>query len=150
MLDGNLEKASNWFTTRGLQLPKVVQTILSATNKISQATDSDKPKRSLSSESTIVDSEGNQLTASQAEFFEDSKIRDVDGNLQVVYHGTSENFTVFDRSRGRANMDIQGSFFSPWELDAQGYGDNVRAYYLNITNPAPEGVAYKALNRFKG
>ena len=47
-------------------------------------------------------------------------------------------------------MDIQGSFFSPWDIDAGGYGGNVTAYYLNIKNPAPEGIAYKALNRFKG
>ena len=47
-------------------------------------------------------------------------------------------------------MDIQGSFFSPWDIDAGGYGGNVTAYYLNIKNPAPEWIAYKALNRFKG
>ena len=29
-------------------------------------------------------------------------------------------------------------------------GENVNAYYLNITNPAPENVGYKALNKFKG
>lgn len=79
-----------------------------------------------------------------------SKIVDEDGRPLVVYHGTSENFTVFDPSKGRANMDIHGMFFSPWELDAQGYGENVGAYYLNIRNPAPESVAYRALNRFKG
>ena len=96
------------------------------------------------------DSAGNQLSEQQSEYFKDSKIRDEDGNLLVVYHGTDADFTVFDRTKGRANMDIQGSFFSPWEIDAGGYGANVNAYYLNITNPAPEGVAYRALNRFKG
>lgn len=96
------------------------------------------------------DSAGNQLTPQQAEYFKDSKVRDADGNLLVVYHGTDSDFTVFDKTKGRANMDIQGMFFSPWELDAQGYGSNVKSYYLNITNPAPEGVAYKALNSFKG
>ena len=80
----------------------------------------------------------------------ESRIRDEDGNLLRVYHGTSEQFTVFDRTKGRSTMDIQGSFFSPWEIDASGYGENVRAFYLNIRNPAPEGVAYRALNRFKG
>ncbi len=96
------------------------------------------------------DSEDNKLTEEQREFFKGSKVRDEDGNLLVVYHGTDSEFTVFDMSKGRANMDIQGSFFSPWEIDAGGYGRNVKAYYLNITNPAPEGVAYKALNLFKG
>lgn len=82
--------------------------------------------------------------------FPNTKITDDEGNPLVVFHGTSESFTVFDMSRGRANMDIQGSFFSPWELDASGYGENVNAYYLNITNPADERTAYRALNKFKG
>lgn len=47
-------------------------------------------------------------------------------------------------------MDIQGNFFSPWEIDAAGYGPNVRKYFLNITNPANESIGYRALNKFKG
>lgn len=97
-----------------------------------------------------TDSTGRELSAEQREYFKDSKVRDEDGNLLVVYHGTDADFTVFDASKGRANMDIQGMFFSPWELDAQGYGKNVSAYYLNITNPASEALGYKALNMFKG
>ena len=97
-----------------------------------------------------MDSTGRELSAEQREYFKGSKVRDEDGNLLVVYHGTDADFTVFDASKGRANMDIQGMFFSPWELDAQGYGKNVSAYYLNITNPASEALGYKALNMFKG
>lgn len=82
--------------------------------------------------------------------FANSKIRAEDGKLLKVYHGSDEDFTVFDRTKGRANMDIQGMFFSPWEEDAGGYGRNVRAFYLNITNPAAEGAGYKALNAHKG
>ena len=96
------------------------------------------------------DSDGNQLSPQQQEFFKDSKIRDEDGNLRIVYHGTTEKFTVFDRTKGRANMDIQGMFFSPWEDDAGGYGDDVKSYYLNIKNPAPESLGYKALRMFQG
>ena len=82
--------------------------------------------------------------------FTKSKIRDDNGKLIKVYHGTFADFTEFDSSKGRTNMDIKGSFFSPWDIDAAGYGPNVRAFYLNITNPAPEAVAYKALNSHKG
>lgn len=78
-----------------------------------------------------------------------SRIVDEDGKLLKVYHGSDAQFDVFDRSKGRTTMDINGSFFSPWELDAQGYGSNVRAFYLNISNPAPEQVGFRALNRFK-
>lgn len=97
-----------------------------------------------------MDSTGRELSVEQQEYFKGSKVRDEDGNLLVVYHGTDADFTVFDASKGRANMDIHGMFFSPWELDAQGYGKNVSAYYLNITNPASEALGYKALNMFKG
>ena len=83
-------------------------------------------------------------------WFGDSKVVDEEGKPLVVYHGTDEKFNAFDMSKGRANMDIQGAFFSPYELDAEGYGENVGAYYLSIQNPADEGTAYKALNRFKG
>lgn len=80
----------------------------------------------------------------------DTKILNEDGELLTVYHGTEESFNEFDMSKKRANMDIQGAFFTPWELDARGYGSNVRGFYLNITNPASEAQAYRALNLFKG
>lgn len=99
---------------------------------------------------SLRDSDGNELTKQQREYFKDSKARDENGNLLVVYHGTDAEFTVFDRTKSRANMDIQGIFFSPWEIDAQGYGTAVNKYYINIANPANEGTAYKALNKFKG
>ena len=79
-----------------------------------------------------------------------SKVVDENGEPMIVYHGTTENFTVFDASKSRANMDIQGNFFSPWDIDAQGYGPNVRAFYLNIKNPADESKGYKALHAFTG
>ncbi len=83
-------------------------------------------------------------------WFGNSKVVDENGQPLIVYHGTDANFTAFDMSKGRANMDIQGAFFSPWELDAKGYGQNVGAYYLSIQNPADEATGYAALRRFQG
>ena len=83
-------------------------------------------------------------------WFKGSKVVDEDGKPLIVYHGSDADFNAFDMTKGRANMDIQGAFFSPWDDDAAGYGGNVRAFYLSIKNPADEGTAYKALNRFKG
>lgn len=97
-----------------------------------------------------VDSEGRKLSEAQQEFFKDSKVRDEEGRLLTVYHGSDKEFFVFDRTKARANMDIQGSFFSPWEIDAQGYGRKVGEYYLNIVNPASEAMGYKALKKFQG
>lgn len=83
-------------------------------------------------------------------WFKGSRVVDEDGKPLIVYHGSDADFNAFDMTKGRANMDIQGAFFSPWDDDAAGYGGNVRAFYLSIKNPADEGTAYKALNRFKG
>ena len=79
-----------------------------------------------------------------------SKVLDENGEPLVVYHGTDADFTIFDASKSRANMDIQGNFFSPWDIDAQGYGPNVRAFYLNIRKPANSSQGYSTLNTYKG
>ena len=78
-----------------------------------------------------------------------SKVVDENGEPLVVYHGSDADFDTFDRTKSRANMDIQGNFFSPWREDAEGYGENVRAFFLNIRTPANESQVYKALNKFK-
>lgn len=78
-----------------------------------------------------------------------SKIIDENGEPLVVYHGTNEKFNVFDKTKGRANMDIQGMFFSPWETYSQGYGSNVRSFFLNVKNPASFGDGFTALNKHK-
>lgn len=52
--------------------------------------------------SASFDSEGNNLTEQQTEFFKDSKVRDDNGNLKVVYHGTARADRVgyiFDPNR---------------------------------------------------
>ncbi|MBO5294433.1 MAG: hypothetical protein J6B71_04220, partial [Clostridia bacterium] len=53
--------------------------------------DGNNPHFSLSS-----DSEGKKLTKEQSDYFKDSKVRDENGNLKVMYHGTPNgDFTVF-------------------------------------------------------
>ena len=42
------------------------------------------------------DSEGTQLSEGQQEYFKDSKVRDENGNLKIMYHGTANDFTVFN------------------------------------------------------
>ena len=41
------------------------------------------------------DSDGKALTKEQIEFFKNSKVRDANGNLLRVYHGSASKFTVF-------------------------------------------------------
>ena len=97
---------------------------------------------------SLKDSAGNTLTDEQQKFFKDSKVRDKDGNLLVVYHGTGSDFTVFDKSRVGENypggISDLGFYFTPYREDAVGYASNatsdrsgrrVMASYLNLKNP---------------
>ena len=84
------------------------------------------------------DSEGNELSKEQIDFFANSKVRDSEGNLLVCYHGTDAKFTVFDKSKINSSNGAfygKGFYFSNSKSAANQYGNNVYEYYLNITNP---------------
>lgn len=82
---------------------------------------------------SISDSEGRQLSKEQAEYFKDSKVRDADGKLLKVYHGTPDKFTTF--KQGVADGWGKGIYFTDNKAEASTYGENVVEAYLNITNP---------------
>ena len=44
---------------------------------------------------SLSDSTGKQLTQEQADYFKDSVVRDENGNLKVMYHGTSNGGFTF-------------------------------------------------------
>ena len=71
--------------------------------------------------------------------FKDSKARDSQGKLIKVYHGTeSEDFYEFDKGRqGQTDSSLWGrGYYFTSEYDfAEMFGDNVRSFFLNITNP---------------
>ena len=57
---------------------------------------------------SLSDSDGRQLSTAQAEYFKDSKMRDDNGNLKVMYHGSQDaGFHVFDSNKS----DDGTSFF---------------------------------------
>lgn len=90
---------------------------------------------------------GKLLSPEQEEFFKDSVIRDAEGNLMPMYHGTKGDFTVFGhgKSNGTSNNNSSvGFWFTPTEENAKNwaestwYGDgNPKAMetYLNMKNP---------------
>ena len=88
-----------------------------------------------------------KLTPEQEAYFKDSVIRDENGNLIPMYHGTRGNFTVFgdnapsDTSNSHASV---GNWFTPTKEGARNfaesiwYGDGeprVMETYLNVKNP---------------
>ena len=113
-----------------------------------------KERRYALSEET--NSKGKRLSVDQAAFFADSKVRDADGRLQVVYHGTANGgaFTIFDASKlsmsSRLSQQGGGFYFTDnksWAREytktrdvftnrwKRGQNANIFEVYLNITNP---------------
>lgn len=84
------------------------------------------------------DSEGNELSQGQQEYFKDSKIRDDEGRLMVMYHGTANEFTVFDFSQGGINGTAEGFgiYLADTSEISDKYGGRIIKGYANITRPA--------------
>lgn len=69
--------------------------------------------------------------------FRDSAIRDEDGNLAVLHHGSSTDFQNWDPEFTGTGNDSWGSgfYFTHSESLAHGYGEHVKSVVLNIQNP---------------
>jgi len=100
----------------------------------------------LAEETIIEEAEtvNKELTAEQQEYFKDSVVRDENGNLKPMYHGTSKGgHTVFD-PYGASNYGLfgVGTYFTDDVNVAKSYMNKgkgnvkmVYGTYLNITNP---------------
>lgn len=81
------------------------------------------------------DSNGSQLSDGQQTYFAESKVRDSNGQLMVMYRGDASDVTVFDRKRSKpSNLYGRGFYFTNSKSHASQYG-SAQSYYLNITNP---------------
>ena len=90
--------------------------------------------------SSKVDSKGNVLTREQIERFKDSKLRDDEGRLRRMYHGTDADFEVFDPVMFGKNTHakLHGIFLtSDWDYAYYHAGHKVISAYVDITNPIP-------------
>ncbi len=126
---------------------------------------SDNDIRSMKKKTTNVqkvDNPGRVLTKQQQEYFKNSKVRDENGNLKRVYHGTRNgNFTIFEKTKigtGATLYSSQGKgfYFTDDKKIAQNYAGNkesiektnkllglpntpvnpqIYTVYLNLINP---------------
>lgn len=121
---------------KGVIRSKMTIDIRAVSSTESIARDTDDVKGDIRKRITKSDSEGNELSPKQQEYFNDSVVRDENGNLLVVYHGTTNDFTVFDKE-----LSNNAFFFTDDKLTAMSYyGFNsaqgkTMNLYLNITNP---------------
>lgn len=105
------------------QLEKVKRSFEKAYKEISKTT-TQQTKDNLATDAdsntySLSDSDGRELTKGQQEYFKDSKVRDENGSLKVMYHGTTNaGFTVFNSE----HSDDGRSFFFADKLEvAKGY-----------------------------
>ena len=103
-------------------------------------------------DSNQKDNEWRTLSNGQTEYFKDSKVRDDNGNLLKVYHGTNSEYTIYDSSLlWASSWDLwffwDGWYFATHKWEARYYGRNVMEWYLNITNPFYYGNMTKIWNK---
>lgn len=67
-------------------------------------------------------------------WFKDSRVVNAKGGPLVVYHGTDEQFSTFEKS-AISSPDEGGFFFTSDREIAEGYGETLMKTYLSIQNP---------------
>lgn len=107
---------------------------------ILQSNDNSQEKSSGKVQSSMRDSAGRELTEAQQAYFKDSKVRDADGKLKLVYHGSAAIFTEFsaDFMSQNGSSEGQGFYFTDYKPMAQGYeknGGQLLEGYLDIKKP---------------
>ena len=82
-----------------------------------------------------------QLTPAQEEFFKNSKFKNADGSLKVVYHGTVSEFDTFKNMKKQYDSFNRetGFFFTDNKSEADSHGirkgGETLEVYLNLKNP---------------
>lgn len=101
---------------------------------------------------TEYDSQGNPISFKTAQFFKNSKVRDNNGNLKVVYHGTDADFTVFNYDYLGKNGTANGKgFYLADDINvAKSYsnGKNLIEAYVDIQKPLSIGKTTMSENDY--
>ena len=96
-------------------------------------------QRGVKEKFSLRDSAGRELTEAQQAYFKDSKVRDADGNLLVMYHQTDGTFTVFDtKHKGAGAGDDEtpfGIFLKRTSRNIGVRGEKQMELYADIRNP---------------
>lgn len=131
-LNEDKKRTRNWFQVCGNSVP-LNGTQFGLIRSIAYEDGRSQPKKSSR------DTSGRELSPEQQEFFKDSAIRDANGNLMVVYHGTNQgDFNEFDwneTQRADGGFYGRGHYFTSSKGMADIYGKRIIEGYLNIKNP---------------
>lgn len=105
------------------------------------------------SQQPTTDSQGRELSPQQQEYFKDSKVRDENGKLLEVYHGTPYEFNVFNYNKLGENTSSLGAgfYFTDNETTGNEYsrGNYLKKVYLDIKKPMKYGKTTITKNEYK-
>lgn len=101
-------------------------------------------KKSETTLSTEKDNLGRSLSKQQQEYFKNSKVRDANGKLKEVYHGTPYDFNIFKYDKLGENTSSLGAgfYFTDKKQTGEEYardGGNLKQVYLDIEKPISYG-----------
>lgn len=86
-----------------------------------------------------TDNTGLTLSEGQYQYFQNSKQKDAQGHLMVMYRGGKEDISVFDRKKSSyTNLYGRGFYYTDSVEHAREFGEPI-AYYLNIETPLMPG-----------
>lgn len=117
-IDQNRSTSANAFTTSLVN--SVANNIPQSDNNVNSGTSSttkysmsisENNAQELDNISFSFDNKGRKLSKGQQEYFKDSKARDENGNLKVLYHGTPNDFTKFSYDKLGTNGTLLGKGF---------------------------------------
>ena len=110
----------------------------------------------LDNNSFSFDDKGRKLAKPQQEYFKDSKARDENGNLKVLYHGTPNDFTKFSYNKLGTNGTLLGKgFYLTDDINvAKGYASKgekgkVMELYVDIKKPLKWGEKSISKQQYK-
>lgn len=100
-----------------------------------------------------TDNHGRNLSKQQQEYFKNSKVRDENGKLKEVYHGTPYNFNIFKYDKLGENTSSLGAgfYFTDKKQTGEEYardGGSLKRVYLNIEKPMSYGRTTMTKNEY--
>jgi len=100
---------------------------------------------------SMQDNQGRTLTKQQQQYFKDSIVRDKNGNLKTMYHGTDADFNIFTyENYGKTGTAYgKGFYFTDSKESAKSYGKNLKEVYLDIKKPMEIGKTTMSKSEFR-
>lgn len=100
---------------------------------------------------SLQDNKGRTLTKDQQEYFKNSKVRDENGNLKTMYHGTDADFNIFTYENfGKTGSAYgKGFYFTDSIESGKTYGKNLKEVYLDIQKPMQIGKTTMSKSDFE-